>query len=140
MEVAEAVHPHRPAAKQQLTPTHRSRVWRSARRPGFLACMTTVDARPHAHVLLDIGLPFVDGWRLLSGFSTATAPAVIVISARGEESDKVRALDLGAAVSAARTYCPPPPERARRLDVAATPSASSSMNTRITTMYTVTFA
>ena len=47
-------------------------------------------------VLLDIGLPFVDGWRLLSGFSTPTAPAVIVISARGEESDKVRALDLGA--------------------------------------------
>ena len=47
-------------------------------------------------VLLDIGLPFVDGWRLLSGFSTGAAPAVIVISARGEESDKVRALDLGA--------------------------------------------
>jgi two-component system KDP operon response regulator KdpE len=47
-------------------------------------------------VLLDIGLPFVDGWRLLSGFSTGSAPAVIVISARGEESDKVRALDLGA--------------------------------------------
>lgn len=47
-------------------------------------------------VLLDIGLPFVAGWRLLSGLSTGTAPAVIVISARGEESDKVRALDLGA--------------------------------------------
>lgn len=47
-------------------------------------------------VLLDIGLPFVDGWRLLSRFSTGTAPAVIVISARGEETDKVRALDLGA--------------------------------------------
>ena len=47
-------------------------------------------------VLLDIGLPFVDGWRLLQGFSTGAAPGVIVISARGEESDKVRALDLGA--------------------------------------------
>ena len=47
-------------------------------------------------VLLDIGLPFVDGWRLLSGFATGAAPAVIVISARGEETDKVRALDLGA--------------------------------------------
>lgn len=47
-------------------------------------------------VLLDIGLPFVDGWRLLTGFSTVKAPGVIVISARGEESDKVRALDLGA--------------------------------------------
>ena len=51
---------------------------------------------PFDVVLLDIGLPFVDGWRLLSGLSTGRAPAVIVISARGEESDKVRALDLGA--------------------------------------------
>lgn len=47
-------------------------------------------------VVLDIGLPFVDGWRILQGFETGRAPGVIVISARGEESDKIRALDLGA--------------------------------------------
>ncbi|HXM54857.1 MAG TPA: response regulator transcription factor, partial [Candidatus Dormibacteraeota bacterium] len=47
-------------------------------------------------VLLDIGLPFVDGWRILDGLETGRAPAVIVISARGEERDKVRALDMGA--------------------------------------------
>jgi len=47
-------------------------------------------------VLLDIGLPFVDGWRILSGLETGRAPAVIVISARGGERDKVRALDMGA--------------------------------------------
>jgi two-component system KDP operon response regulator KdpE len=47
-------------------------------------------------VLLDIGLPFVDGWRILAGLETGRVPAVIVISARGEERDKVRALDLGA--------------------------------------------
>jgi two-component system, OmpR family, KDP operon response regulator KdpE len=47
-------------------------------------------------VLLDIGLPFVDGWRILESLDGRRQPSVIVISARGEETDKVRALDLGA--------------------------------------------
>jgi two-component system KDP operon response regulator KdpE len=47
-------------------------------------------------VLLDIGLPFVDGWRVLAGLEGRRLPSVIVISARGEEEDKVRALDMGA--------------------------------------------
>src|ERR1700730_17346370 len=47
-------------------------------------------------VLLDIGLPFVDGWKILTGIQGRRVPSVIVISARGEERDKVRALDLGA--------------------------------------------
>jgi two-component system, OmpR family, KDP operon response regulator KdpE len=47
-------------------------------------------------VLLDIGLPFVDGWQILEQVDSHQRPAVIVISARGEEADKVRALDLGA--------------------------------------------
>jgi two-component system KDP operon response regulator KdpE len=47
-------------------------------------------------VLLDIGLPFVDGWQILEQMESRRGPAVIVISARGEESDKVRALDMGA--------------------------------------------
>lgn len=46
-------------------------------------------------VLLDIGLPFVDGWQVMSTLD-APLPAVVVISARGDERDKVRALDLGA--------------------------------------------
>jgi two-component system KDP operon response regulator KdpE len=47
-------------------------------------------------VLLDIGLPFVDGWRILETLEGHRQPSVIVISARGDEEDKVRALDLGA--------------------------------------------
>ncbi len=47
-------------------------------------------------VLLDIGLPFVDGWQILEEIEGRRQPSVIVISARGEERDKVRALDLGA--------------------------------------------
>ena len=47
-------------------------------------------------VLLDLGLPFVDGWRILAELEGRPLPSVIVISARGEEKDKVRALDMGA--------------------------------------------
>jgi two-component system, OmpR family, KDP operon response regulator KdpE len=47
-------------------------------------------------VLLDIGLPFVDGWEILAEIEGRRQPSVIVISARGEERDKVRALDMGA--------------------------------------------
>jgi len=47
-------------------------------------------------VLLDIGLPFIDGWQILDSLERRRLPSVIVISARGEEQDKVRALDMGA--------------------------------------------
>ena len=47
-------------------------------------------------VLLDIGLPFIDGWRILGTLEGKRLPSVIVISARGQEHDKVRALDMGA--------------------------------------------
>src|SRR6202043_24812 len=47
-------------------------------------------------VLLDIGLPFVDGWHVLTTLEGRRVPSVIVISARGDQADKVRALDMGA--------------------------------------------
>ena len=47
-------------------------------------------------VLLDLGLPFVDGWSILEQLEGRPQPSVIVISARGDEGDKVRALDMGA--------------------------------------------
>lgn len=55
-----------------------------------------LQAETYDAVLLDIGLPFVDGWQILSGLEGKRSPSVIVISARGGEEDKVRALDLGA--------------------------------------------
>ena len=47
-------------------------------------------------VILDLGLPDGDGTDFLKSIRTAYATPVIVLSARGEESDKVNALDLGA--------------------------------------------
>jgi two-component system, OmpR family, KDP operon response regulator KdpE len=63
---------------------------------GITASQMLRDVNTIDIVLLDIGLPFVDGWHILEQMDTRQRPAVIVISARGEESDKIRALDLGA--------------------------------------------
>ncbi len=47
-------------------------------------------------VLLDLGLPGIDGFTVLSRLREHTRAALIVLSVMADESDKVRALDLGA--------------------------------------------
>jgi two-component system KDP operon response regulator KdpE len=47
-------------------------------------------------VLLDLGLPDVDGMEVTRSIREWTDRPIIVISARGQEDDKIRALDLGA--------------------------------------------
>jgi two-component system KDP operon response regulator KdpE len=47
-------------------------------------------------ILLDLGLPDVDGLSVLSEVRSWSSTPVIVVSARNDEKDKVRALDLGA--------------------------------------------
>jgi two-component system, OmpR family, KDP operon response regulator KdpE len=47
-------------------------------------------------VLLDLGLPDMDGLEVTSELRSWTQVPIIVISARGQEDDKVRALDTGA--------------------------------------------
>jgi two-component system KDP operon response regulator KdpE len=64
--------------------------------PDGIQAAQRLRAEPYHVVLLDIGLPFVDGWQILSEIEGRRQPSVIVISARGEERDKVRALDMGA--------------------------------------------
>ena len=47
-------------------------------------------------ILLDLGLPDMDGIEILKKIREWSSTPVIDVSARGEESDKVEALDLGA--------------------------------------------
>jgi two-component system KDP operon response regulator KdpE len=47
-------------------------------------------------LLLDLGLPDVDGVELIERIREYSATPIIVLTARGAERDKVRALDLGA--------------------------------------------
>jgi two-component system KDP operon response regulator KdpE len=55
-----------------------------------------VHAGDHDVVLLDLMLPVVDGFELCRELRERSAVGIIVISARGGEGDKVRALNLGA--------------------------------------------
>ena len=47
-------------------------------------------------ILLDLGLPDMDGSEIISSVRTWSSTPIIVISARTAEDEKVRALDLGA--------------------------------------------
>ncbi len=47
-------------------------------------------------VVLDLGLPGIDGVEVIQGLRAWTHVPIIVLSARDQEQDKVRALDVGA--------------------------------------------
>lgn len=60
------------------------------------SALQIVDERMPDVILLDLGLPDIDGVRVLRHLRTFTQVPVIVVSARSEPDDKVEALDLGA--------------------------------------------
>ena len=47
-------------------------------------------------ILLDLGLPDIDGMEVLSQIRAQSEVAILVVSARGQEQEKVEALDRGA--------------------------------------------
>jgi two-component system KDP operon response regulator KdpE len=64
---------------------------------GTVAEALAAIARVHPTViLLDLGLPDGDGLAVLRALAPDNRPPVIVLSARGQEGDKVTALDAGA--------------------------------------------
>ena len=62
---------------------------------GMAGLQAAVDSRPDL-VILDLGLPDVDGSTLLSMLRAVSAVPVIVATARDDEREVVRALDAGA--------------------------------------------
>jgi two-component system KDP operon response regulator KdpE len=62
---------------------------------GSQALRTAADTRPDA-VILDLGLPDIDGVEVVRGLRGWTETPIIVLSARETEPDKVAALDAGA--------------------------------------------
>jgi two-component system KDP operon response regulator KdpE len=55
-----------------------------------------VDSLQPDLVLLDLGLPDIDGIEVLRGLRKASAVPVIIITARGREEEKIAGLDAGA--------------------------------------------
>jgi two-component system KDP operon response regulator KdpE len=60
------------------------------------AALAMIAARPHDVVVLDLAMPGIDGFEVLRQLRAWSRLPVIVLSAHGEERDKVEALDLGA--------------------------------------------
>lgn len=58
--------------------------------------LTVASANPPDLVVLDIGLPGIDGFEVTRRLREWSAVPIIVLSARGQEEDKVRALNDGA--------------------------------------------
>jgi two-component system KDP operon response regulator KdpE len=62
---------------------------------GAQALRTFAD-RPPDLIVLDLGLPDIEGTEVCRRIRVESAVPIVVLSARGAESDKVNALDLGA--------------------------------------------
>ncbi len=54
------------------------------------------EARRPDLLLLDLGLPDLDGFEVIRRVRTSTQAPIVILSARGQEQDKIAALDLGA--------------------------------------------
>ena len=62
---------------------------------GKSAIMLATSHNPDA-ILLDLGLPDIDGVEIIQKIRTWSSTPIIVISARSDDSDKINALDFGA--------------------------------------------
>ena len=82
--------------RETLSSTARAAGYAVATVVDGLSAVRAVETGDVDIVLLDIGLPVMDGWAVLDRLGPRGSPPIIVISARGEGADKVRALDGGA--------------------------------------------
>ncbi len=85
-----------PQMRRFLRTTLGSRGYRLLETPTMAEASTVVTSRKPDLILLDLGLPDGDGIDLCRRVREFSHVPVIVISARGREADKVKALDAGA--------------------------------------------
>jgi two-component system KDP operon response regulator KdpE len=79
-----------------LAPLLRSHGYEVSTAANGRAAIEAVDAAPPDLMILDLGLPDVDGVEVCAIVRARTTLPILVLSARGRETDKVRALDAGA--------------------------------------------
>ncbi len=79
-----------------LAPLLRSRGYEVFTAMSGRAAIETIDREKPDLVVLDLGLPDIDGVEVCRQVRESSNVPIVVLSARGSEGDKVRALDVGA--------------------------------------------
>ncbi|HTI39739.1 MAG TPA: response regulator transcription factor [Vicinamibacterales bacterium] len=85
-----------PAILATMAPLLRARGYDVATATSGHAALEAVDRQPPQLVILDLGLPDLDGIEVCRRLREGRAVPILVLSARGAEHDKVAALDAGA--------------------------------------------
>ena len=85
-----------PAIQRAVGPLLRSRGYDVDVVGSGMEALAKFNERPPGLVVLDLGLPDIEGTEVCRRIRTKSDVPIIVLSARGAESDKVNALDLGA--------------------------------------------
>ena len=86
-----------PSVRNLITTTLKTNDYRYVVAPnGSAAIMEATSHNPEI-ILLDLGLPDMDGIQVIQTVRSWSNVPIIVISARSEDNDKIKALDAGAA-------------------------------------------
>ena len=85
-----------PSVRNLITTTLKTNDYRYVVAPnGSAAIMEATSHNPEI-ILLDLGLPDMDGVQVIQTVRSWSNVPIIVISARSEDNDKIKALDAGA--------------------------------------------
>ena len=85
-----------PSIQRSLTPLLASRGYEVLNASTGLAALRAIGQVPPDLVVLDLGLPDIEGMDVCRRVRRQSAVPIIVLSARGSDPDKIAALDLGA--------------------------------------------
>ena len=85
-----------PTVRNLITTTLKSNDYRYIAAPNGESAITAASTQQPDIVLLDLGLPDMDGVDIIRKVRTWSQMPIIVISARSEDADKIAALDAGA--------------------------------------------
>lgn len=85
-----------PAVKNLIVTTLKAHDYRQSSAPNGATAILEASSYNPDIILLDLGLPDMDGVDVIKKIRTWTNTPIIVISARSEDNDKIEALDAGA--------------------------------------------
>lgn len=85
-----------PAVKNLIVTTLKAHDYRQSSAPNGATAILEASSYNPDIILLDLGLPDMDGMEVIKKIRSWTNTPIIVISARSEDNDKIEALDAGA--------------------------------------------